>query len=92
MISLIISCLFWLAGMVVMVSSDFLLAKKKHAEKDLHHHAGETEGSNTSESIYMKILEKVLNIIPWFVFRITTTIIGLFIMAIGFVVLAFYFV
>lgn len=75
-----------------MVSSDFLLAKKQHAEKDLHEHADRTKGTNTSESIYMKVLEKVTGIIPWFAIRLTTTILGLFIMAMGFVVLAFYVV
>ncbi len=74
----------------MMISSDFLLVKKRHAEKNLHQHADATETSNASESFYMSILEKILGSVPWFMVRLTTTIVGLFIMAIGFVVLAFY--
>lgn len=90
MVILIISCLFWLAGMGVMISADYLQAKKGHAEKDLHEHADKTADINTSESIYMRILEKVISYIPWFVIRIMTTIVGLFMIAIGFIFLAFY--
>lgn len=87
---LIISILFWLIGFVVILGgrlmNHFLVRLKKKMDAE----AEKLKFKNNKESIKHTIGEDVIDMIPWYYVRLIFTIVGMVIIALGFVSLGFW--
>lgn len=89
MAPIIVSILFWLVGILVILSGRYLLHKLHHAEKDLKEKAEEVKFKDNSASVTYQIEDEVLDAIPWYYIRLIFILIGMVIIALGFVPLGF---
>ncbi|WP_085521028.1 hypothetical protein [Tuberibacillus sp. Marseille-P3662] len=90
MAPLIISGLFWLVGILVMIGGRILYIQLNHTRHHLKEHAESVKHQDQSKSLYLGMGEKALNFTPWYAIRLFFIIVGLCIMALGFVALGFY--
>ncbi|GGH83114.1 putative membrane protein [Pullulanibacillus pueri] len=86
---LIISLVFWLIGIIVIVSHSILITLLKHKQKEFDERAEQKMFNDNSASIANSMGEQVLDLIPWGYIRLVTVIIGMIIIALGFVPLGF---
>ncbi|MFC7393505.1 hypothetical protein [Scopulibacillus cellulosilyticus] len=91
MVALIISIIFWLVGILIIFGGEYFVFKIKHAQHDLRKSKESLEFNDNSASIVRGIEAKALDYIPWYLIRIAASIVGLIVIAFGFVALGFVF-
>lgn len=87
---LFISFLFWLVGFLVILSGPVIGYLLKRMKKKMDQKSEETRHDDNEASFVYAILENVIDIIPWFYIRLVFTIVGMVIIALGFVSLGFW--
>lgn len=89
--ALFIAIIFWLIGIVLIISERYLIAKMRHVDHELEKEAEALKFQDNSASMVLTIEEKVLDLIPWFSVRLVTLVIGMILIVFGFVALGFMF-
>ncbi|QAA23454.1 hypothetical protein [Sporolactobacillus terrae] len=91
MAAILLAILLWLIGLFVLSASFFLNAIMRKKADVLLKDAEHEQGKDESVSIAMTIEGKILDRIPSYVIHSVTGVVGLTLIALGVVALAFYF-
>ncbi|WKB36338.1 hypothetical protein QS257_04100 [Terrilactibacillus sp. S3-3] len=91
MTALVISIILWLVGVLIIMLGYVAVGKLKGVGHDLLRHAEHEKGKDNSASIVMAIQGKIIDVFPVYMINIFTAIIGIVLIALGFVAVAFTF-
>ena len=89
MAPVVISIAFWLVGIVLLISQRLVINRLKAAMKKMDEKSEQTKFNDNSASIAYSMGENALDVIPWDYIRLICVIIGMIIIALGFVPLGF---
>lgn len=88
--ALIISILFWLVGLLIILSGPIMNVVLTRIKKKMDAKSEDVKFHDNQASIQYTMAEDIIDIIPWFSVRLILTIIGMVVMALGFVSLGFW--
>ncbi|HET6873006.1 MAG TPA: hypothetical protein VFH42_08475 [Sporolactobacillaceae bacterium] len=89
MAPIVVSGLFWLVGILVILSGRYLYHKLQEVKKNLKEKAEEVKFKDNSASMTFQLSGEVLDAIPWYFIRLIFILVGMVIIALGFVPLGF---
>lgn len=91
MTALVISIILWLAGVLIIMLGYFGVGKLKGAGHHLQRRAEHEKGKDDSASIALAIEGKMIDVLPVYMINIISAVIGVVLIALGFVAIAFSF-
>jgi hypothetical protein len=89
MAPIVVSILFWLIGILVILSGRYIFHKLQEAKKDLKEKAEAVKFKDNSASMTFQLSGEVLDAVPWYYIRLIFIVVGMVIIALGFVPLGF---
>ena len=89
MAPIIISIVFWLVGILVILSNRYLYYKLQAIKKDLKEKAEKVKFDDNSASVAFQVTGEVIDAVPWYYIRLVLILVGTVIIALGFVPLGF---
>ena len=89
MAPIIISIVFWLVGILVILSYRYLYYKLQAIKKDLKEKAEKVKFDDNSASVAFQVTGEVIDAVPWYYIRLVLILVGTVIIALGFVPLGF---
>jgi len=92
MAPIIVSIVFWLAGILVILCGRYLFHKLQEAKKGLKEKAEDVMFNDNSASLTYQFSGEVIDALPLYYVRFVFILIGAVIIAIGFVPLGFLFI
>ncbi|TCP24092.1 hypothetical protein EV207_12715 [Scopulibacillus darangshiensis] len=91
MVALFISIIFWLIGLVIIFSGRLVINRIHKMDHELEKKAKALKFKDNSASMAATIEDKALDMVPWYLVRLSATIIGMIFIVFGFVALGFMF-
>lgn len=89
MAPIIISIVFWLVGILVILSNRYLYHKLQAIKKDLKEKAEKVKFEDNSASVAFQVTGEAIDAVPWYYIRFVLILVGTVIIALGFVPLGF---